>query len=124
MALFNKFMTRRSRLEPDRELRDIVDNLNSILNTRKGYGSILKDLGIRDLNEFCSRQHIAEAIMEEVRRNIATYEPRVQLTSIVQVEDENPLHLSFRIECTLRESSQALHMVFDSLINSVQLDEK
>jgi type VI secretion system protein len=124
MALFNKFMTRRSRLDPDRELRDIVDNLNSILNTRKGYGSILKDLGIRDLNEFCSRQHIAEAIMEEVRRNIATYEPRVQLTSIVQVEDENPLHLSFRIECTLRESSQALHMVFDSLINSVQLDEK
>lgn len=124
MALFDKFVTRRAQPGADGELKDIVDNLNSILNTRKGYGSMIQDLGIRDLNEFCSRQHIAEAIMGEVRRNIELYEPRVQLSSIVQVEDDNPLHLSFRIDCTLRQGSKALHMVFDSLVNTLHLDEK
>ncbi len=123
MALFNKFVARQSQAGPSSELHDIVSNLNSILNIRKGYGSFLRDLGIRDMNEYCSRQHIADAIMEEVRRNIASYEPRVQLRSIVQVEDDNPLHISFRIECTLRESSRALHMVFDSLVNTLQLRE-
>lgn len=123
MALFNKFTARRSQPEPNSELQDIVNNLNSILNIRKGYGSFLRDLGIRDLNEYCSRQHIADAIMEEVRRNISSYEPRVRLKSIVQVEDDNPLHISFRIECSLRESSRALHMVFDSLVNTVRLQE-
>lgn len=124
MALFDKFMPRRRELEPSRELKDIIDNLSFVLNTRKGYGSFLKDLGIRDLNEYSSRQQIAKVIMEEVRVNIQQFEPRVRLKSIVQVEDSNPLQLSFRIECELRHNSQALHMVFDSMYSNVRLGEK
>jgi type VI secretion system protein len=99
-----------------------VQNLNNLLNTRKGFGSVLPDLGIRDMNEYCSRAHIAEAIVKEVKQNIECYEPRVLLNDIILMDDDNPLRLSFRIDCTLRHTSQSLRMVFDSMSSRFALD--
>lgn len=121
MALFGKFVRRSGLRNENEELNGIVSNLNNILNTRKGYGSILKDFGIRDMNEFISREHIALAVIEEVKANIEKYEPRVELVSITRVDDDNPLRLSFQIECRLRGTQQSLHMVFDTVYSSVDL---
>ncbi len=121
MALLRKFMNHSGSRNEDPELNSIISNLNNILNTRKGYGSILKDFGIRDMNEFLSREHIALAVIEEVKTNIAHYEPRVELVEITKVDDNNPLRLSFQIKCLLRETSQSLHMVFDTVYSSVDL---
>jgi len=121
MALLRKFMNHAGSRNEDPELNSIISNLNNILNTRKGYGSILKDFGIRDMNEFLSREHIALAVIEEVKTNIARYEPRVELVEITRVDDNNPLRLSFQIKCLLRETSQSLHMVFDTVYSSVDL---
>lgn len=121
MALLRKFMNHSGSRAGDPELNSIISNLNNILNTRKGYGSILRDFGIRDMNEFLSREHIALAVIEEVKTNIANYEPRVELVEITRADDNNPLRLSFHIKCMLRETSQSLHMVFDTLYSSVDL---
>ena len=122
MALLRKFMLGvEGRKAENQDLQDIVENLNNVLNTKKDYGSVLKDFGIRDMNEYSSREHIAIAVIREVKENIERYEPRVQLVRIIRMEDENPLRLSFRIECRLRETSQSLHMVFDSIYNSIHL---
>ncbi len=121
MAFFGKFVRRTGLRNENEELNGIVSNLNNILNTRKGYGSILRDFGIRDMNEFISREHIALAVIEEVKANIEKYEPRVELVSITRVDDDNPLRLSFQIECRLRETQQSLHMVFDTVYSSVDL---
>lgn len=124
MALFSKFTpTHRNAREPGADVQDIIDNLNNILNTRRGYGSILMDLGIRDLNEYCSRDHIANAIVEEVGQNIERFEPRVRLVGIFRIEDDNPFRLLFRIDCTLRETAQSLRMVFDSVNSQFALDQ-
>ena len=61
------------------------------------------------------------AVIQEVRENIERYEPRVRLVRIERMEDQNPLRLSFRIECRLRDTPQSLHMVFDSIYNSIHL---
>ncbi|MCE5335610.1 MAG: type VI secretion system baseplate subunit TssE [Desulfobacteraceae bacterium] len=121
MALMSKFMRQSGLRKEEQELNSVITNLNNILNTRKGYGSILKDFGIRDMNEFISREHIAIAVMEEVKANIDRYEPRVELVQIKRVDDQNPLRLSFQIECMLRETSQSLHMVFDTVYSSIDL---
>lgn len=122
MALLKKFTAHAEIKDESQDLQDIVDNLNNVLNTKKDYGSALKDFGIRDMNEYSSREHIAVAVIREVKENIEKYEPRVQLVRIIRMDDDNPLRLSFRIDCRLRETAQALHMVFDSIYNSIQLD--
>jgi len=121
MAFLRKFARRSDPTPEDLLLQGVIANLNNILNTRKGYGSFLHDFGIRDMNEFISRDHIALAVMKEVEENIRKYEPRVELVKITRVDDDNPLRLSFRIECRLRDTSQSIHMVFDSVRSSVSL---
>ena len=121
MALLRKFMRRPEQRTENVELSSIISNLNNILNTRQGYGSVLSDFGIRDMNEFLSREHISLAVMEEVKKNIEKYEPRVELIKITRIDDDNPLRLSFQIECRLRDTSRSLHMVFDTMYNSVSL---
>lgn len=123
MGLFDKFArVPQQAHETDADVRSIVENLNNILNTRRGYGSIVEDLGIRDFSEISSRDHIANAIIAEVEQNIERFEPRVRLVGITRVDDDNPLRLSFRIDCTLRETSRALSMVFDSVNSQFSLD--
>jgi type VI secretion system lysozyme-like protein len=124
MALFSKFTysSSGSRARPDHEdLLSIVENLNNILNTKKDYGSFLADFGIRDMNEYTSRDDIVHAVMDEVKHNIEQFESRVRVIDIQIVDDENPLMLSFKVECIVQDSSKSLNMVFDSVFNSFSI---
>jgi type VI secretion system lysozyme-like protein len=121
MAFMEKFGRRSGLQAENSELNSILSNLKNILNTRKGYGSILRDFGIRDMNEYISRDHIALVVIEEVKANIKKYEPRVELVSMTRVDDKNPLRLSFQIECRLQETRQSLRMVLDTVNSAVTL---
>ncbi len=122
MSLFDRFSDDRSRGTEERRILDIVDNLNNVLNTKKGFGSFLDEFGIADMNEHRSRERIAQAIMQEVKRNIELYEPRVKLMDITLVRDNNPMRLSFLIMCSIRKNARSLRMVFDSTFNSFHVD--
>jgi len=119
---FQKFNYRHKTRSLDPVLESIIDNLNNILNTRMGYGSPLADFGIRDMNEYTSKGHIASAVMDELRRNIELYEPGVELIDVAIEDDTNPFKLSFKIECRIKESARSMKMVFDTVMNSIHVD--
>jgi type VI secretion system lysozyme-like protein len=123
MAFFHKF-DRTPGVKPlDPYLASIVENLNNILNTKKDYGSFLTDLGIRDLNEYRSRDDISTILMEEVKKNIEDYEPRVELVDISPQKTEMSFVLSFKIECIVRNNAESLRMVFDTLFSKFHINE-
>ena len=109
-------------MSKDPVLNSIIANLNNILNTRMGYGSPIKDFGIRDMNEYTSRDHISSAVMEEVKRNIELYEPGVELIDITIDDDTSSFKLSFKIECRIKKNARSLRMVFDTVLNSVYVN--
>lgn len=122
MALFRKFLIRDDGVQDN--IRDIVENLNHILNTKRGYGSVLDDYGIRDLNEFNDKNGMAEIIVDEVIRCITKYEPRVE---VVQVEKEaggGLFQISFTIQCMIQETRQTMNMVFDTVGNQFMVENK
>ncbi len=122
MAFMNKFIpSEKRKLSPDK-YEDIIQNLNNILNTKNCYGSILEDYGIRDLNEFNSKEGIIKIVMEEVIRNIETYEPRLTVDDIESVDSKSLFQLSFKIKCTVKDEKKSLNMVFDSIMNSFLID--
>jgi type VI secretion system protein len=122
MAFMNKFIpSEKRKLSPDK-YEDIIQNLNNILNTKNCYGSILEDYGIRDLNEFNSKEGIIKIVMEEVIRNIETYEPRLTVDDIQSVDSKSLFQLSFEIKCTVKDEKKSLNMVFDSIMNSFLID--
>ncbi|MDY0186839.1 MAG: type VI secretion system baseplate subunit TssE [Syntrophus sp. (in: bacteria)] len=114
MALFNKFRDRSVTGRED-EIKDILDNLNHVLNTKKGYGSFLSDFGIRDMNQFSSRDQLATVIMEEVQHNIEQYEPRLQVVKISVEDHPDPFRISFKIECLVKNTQKELFMEFNSV---------
>ncbi|MCK5797003.1 MAG: type VI secretion system baseplate subunit TssE [Deltaproteobacteria bacterium] len=121
MALFSKF--ERTNIG-NSELTSILRNLNNILNTKRNFGSPLPDYGIRDLSEYKSRDEIALAVIHEVRGNIARYEHRVALDEIVFNDEGDTLRLSFTIRCHLLHSSRSLRMLFDTVFNTVSIDDR
>ena len=123
MAFFRKFDRTPGMKATDPYLASIVENLNNILNTKKDYGSFLTDLGIRDLNEYRSRDDISTILMEEVKKNIEQYEPRVEIVDITPQKTEMSFVLSFKIECIVRNNSESLRMVFDTLFSKFLINE-
>jgi type VI secretion system lysozyme-like protein len=123
MAFFRKFDRTPGMKAIDPYLASIVENLNNILNTKKDYGSFLTDLGIRDLNEYRSRDDISTILMEEVKKNIEDYEPRVEIVDITPQKTEMSFVLSFKIECIVRNNSESLRMVFDTLFSKFLINE-
>ena len=117
MTFFNKFVGSSAASREDQDIHSIIENLNNVLNTKKGYGSFLKGYGIRDMNEYSSRDHLATAIMDEVTYNIEQYEPRLQLISMSLEENDDPFRISFKIECKVRETAKSLFMELDSVYN-------
>ncbi|EFI34727.1 GPW/gp25 family protein [Desulfonatronospira thiodismutans ASO3-1] len=113
MGLFDKFAVG-SNEKKSEELQDILQNLNSILNTKKHYGAPLGDLGMDDMNYHSSRGLLASKMAEQIKENVERYEPRLRIVSVEPTESENPLHLSFVLVCELRDKSQKLKVVFDS----------
>ena len=123
MSFFEKF----ERGEPagdagSRRIASIIANLNNVLNTRQGFGSPLPEFGIRDLNEFTAREQIARTVMEEVERNIAAYEPGVTHIEIEMEESGSPFKISFRLRCRIDEHAHSLRMVFDTVVNTIRVD--
>lgn len=121
MALFSKFVESSTADRKSRDIRDIIENLNHVLNTKKGYGSFLADFGIRDLNEYSSRDQLAVAIMEEVKYNLEQYEPRLHLVKITTEKSDDPFRISFKIECRLKDTQKALLMEFNSVYNDFHI---
>ncbi|OPY12633.1 MAG: Gene 25-like lysozyme [Syntrophus sp. PtaB.Bin001] len=121
MALFRKFGDGGSAADKDKDIQDIIENLNYVLNTKKGYGSFLPDFGIRDMNEYSSRDQLAAVIMEEVKFNIERYEPRLQLLKISIEKNNDPFRISFKIECRVKETQKALFMEFNSVYNDFHI---
>lgn len=115
MTFFTKFEEKKDIDNKNLYLLSIVENLNHMLNTKKGYGSFLKGYGIRDMNQHSSYDQLSAAIMEEVKYNIEHYEPRLLLEEITLLDDSNPFRISFKIRCRIKETEKSLVMEFDSV---------
>lgn len=121
MTLFREGATTKPNNAKEIELQRIVANLNRVLNTKRGYGSFLSDFGVSDLNECTSRDVLVVRIMEEVKRNVELYEPRLLLVNIAVKDNNDAFRISFDINCILRDTKKALVMEFNSVYNNINI---
>jgi predicted component of type VI protein secretion system len=121
MPFFNKFISTEKRRISNENHEDIIQNLNNILNTKKNYGSVLDNFGIRDLNEFYDKEGIIKVVIEEVCENIEKFEPRIDIVNITNKDSKNIFQLAFTLECRIINTKKSLDMVFDTVFNSFSI---
>jgi len=117
MALFEKLSPKKPRNGRRGHLERILRNLENVLNSKRGFGSLLPDFGIRTLSEYSSREAIGVAVMQDVRECIERYEPRLRLDEIALDEERSPMRLSFTLKCTVVEDPHELQVSFDTVFN-------
>lgn len=119
MGLLDHFYTGK-RKRP--HIQSIVDNLNHMLNTRKGFGSWLTDYGIGDYNAFKARKKSMETLIEEIKESIRKYEPRVQVDDIKEVESSNAFRVRLEVHCTFLDYEKPVYILIDSVYNRVTVE--
>jgi type VI secretion system lysozyme-like protein len=120
MGLFRKIINNDS----DEDIyKDIIDNLNNILNSKRSFSCYLKDYGVNDFSHFSAREDIIEAVMKEVAESIDQYEPRVKVITMEEMNDTGPFRMSFKMNCVVHNSNKSLKMVFDSLWNNFSISD-
>lgn len=112
MGLLDRLAGRKGSAEGN-ENESIINNLNNVLGTTRDYGFFLHNFGISDYKYLCTRDDIAEAIINEVTENIELFEPRVVLEQIVSIKDDRLFRLSFRIDCVVRTTGHRLKLFLD-----------
>ena len=106
----------------DDEIRSIVDNLNRILNTKKGFGHWLESYGIGDYNVHRGRTAIVQTLVEEIKENIELFEPRVRLHEVTEVEASSPFRLKFEGSGVFVGHEHPFYIVVDSIRHEVTVE--
>lgn len=104
------------------EMQSIVDNINNMLSTTRGYGFFLQDFGLSDYRYLSTRDDISLAIIREIGEIIERYEPRVVLRQVTDVKDGKLSRLSFRIDFDLRDQPHSLKLFLDPVDQRYRID--
>lgn len=121
MSFLDRFRRHHSGGQCDHSIPGIVNNLNHILNTRMGFGSFLEGYGIRDMNEYSSKDLLSLAIMEEIQVNIESFEPRVTLVNIAVTDVSDPFRIAFKLALRVTDTQESLVMEFNSVNKNLQI---
>jgi predicted component of type VI protein secretion system len=98
MSFLNRFLEGRPQ---DDTLSSVVRNLTHLLNSKSGYGSPLLSFGLGDYYKMPDVHATAESVMNEVLRDIGSYEPRLRAIEFKVLNDQQ-LPLAFELRGELR----------------------
>ncbi|MBS9783269.1 MAG: type VI secretion system baseplate subunit TssE [Pasteurella sp.] len=113
---------RKSSEEKSYELfHSIKQNLDIILNSKRGCSGCSPYFGLRDFNDAtASTQSLCVEITSDIKRNIEMFEPRVRVNKIDYIQDDSsPEALIFRLSCAVLLKSGKELSEFDLILNSV-----
>lgn len=117
--IMDRFRRRSGRVE---DVQDIVENLNRVLNTKKGFGYWLPDFGIGDYNVYRGREHIVRTLVAEIRTNVERYEPRVRIDVVEEVESTSPFRIKFQVSGVFVGRDRPFFIVVDSIRHDVRVE--
>lgn len=96
MSFLNRFLDGQPQ---DDTLSSVVRNLRYLLNSRRNYGSYLRDFGLGEYLARTGTQFATAAIMFEVLQNTRDYEPRLLPIEMVCIGDgQLPMAFELRAE--------------------------
>jgi type VI secretion system protein len=103
-------LSRLSSTDPSRpadEIRSILGNLHTLLNTREGDSLTAPDFGILDLSDLIHNfPDATQYVQRSIRDTITKYEPRLKNVRVRAIDSDDPLKLAFEISARLAGETQ------------------
>lgn len=109
MSLLNKF---RKNLPIKSFEEEIIDHICDLLNTKRTFGSYLKDYGLDSYIYLSSYNGIKKQIMLDIKNCLEKFETRIKILEIQPVPCKDLFLLSFIIKCRIQEKTHSLQLSF------------
>lgn len=121
MSLLDKFRKHKGVVNYKRE---ILENLCDLLNTKRGYGSYPKDLGLDSYIYLGTDKKIILQMTADIKTCFKKYENRIQEIEVVPIPNESPFFISFDIKCHINDSPYSLRLSFNHKQNLYSLEDQ
>lgn len=121
LSILNKFR------EEKKSIKDsIFEHLCDLLNTKKGFGSYPKELGLDSYIYLGSDQKINLQIIADVKKCFENYEKRISHLAIIPITSDSRFLLSFIIKFRIENQACSFHLCFhqQNKFYSVEVDNE
>lgn len=117
MSILSKF-----RQNKDNFKESIIEHLCDLLNTKKGFGSYPKDLGLDSYIYLGSDRKIILQIIHDVKICFEKYEKRISHVNVIPVISKSRFFLSFVIKCQMQNKACSFQLCFHQQNKSYSLE--
>lgn len=105
-------------------LGPVLRNLESVLNTREGYGFFQQGFGLGDYTGDRGGKELVPFLTEELQRQVVQYEPRLRDVEVTMLGQDGALCLHFDVTGLLAGEALQLRLIFDTVSSRVRLERK
>ncbi|HEY2027913.1 MAG TPA: GPW/gp25 family protein [Myxococcales bacterium] len=120
----DKFRTDRSARPGEDELDHVLRNLESVLNTKEGYGSFLRGFGLGEYTEKAGTRDLVAALLAEMKGEIRKHEPRLDAAELRPLGRDAGLAMHFELTGTVAGNPVRLRLRFDTTTGRVQVHKE
>ena len=117
------FLYRKFLQQPETPLEDILRNVGYLLRAKRGAGSFLIRFGLTETG-FRTAEEMLNTLSEEIRENLAHYEPRVEVTDIDEEYVDDDPRPRLVVHCRVKETQAKLSLLLDPKTREVTLAKK
>ncbi|MFL5349771.1 MAG: GPW/gp25 family protein [Hyalangium sp.] len=122
-AFMDKFTSSWQRQSGDGELERVRLNLESVLNTKEGYGYFVEGFGLGRYTEKFGTQDLMKTLTGEMLSSVERHEPRLKDAELELRGRDSGLWLHFVLTGTLSGEPCTLRILFHTVSGQVRVEE-
>lgn len=122
-SFLDKFTSSWSHPGPQGELEHVRQNLESVLNTKEGYGYFVEGYGLGRYTEKFGTSGLLKVLTGEMESAVQRYEPRLQDVEVELRGRDSGLWLHFFLTGSLNGAPCKLRILFHTVSGQVRVEE-
>jgi type VI secretion system protein len=100
------------------ELEHVISNISAVLNTKQGFGSLVRSLGIGDYLERPGSRDAVATLKREIETEIGKFEPRILDTELELLGRTHDLHMAFDLTGRVADKRVKLRILFNAMFGN------
>jgi type VI secretion system protein len=122
-SFLDKFTPAWQRADTQGELAQVRQNLESVLNTKEGYGYFVQGFGLGRYTERFGTRELMKTLSAELLHAVQQQEPRLQEVELELRGRDSGLWLHFMLTGTLNGAPCKLRLLFHTVSGQVRVEE-
>lgn len=120
MAFLDRFHPERKKID---ELEHVIANIMAVLNTKQGFGSVVRDLGIGEYHGRPGSRDATSTLRGEVESEIAKFEPRLTELEVKLLGKTQDLQMAFEVTGKVAGKRCKLRIFFSTVFGNFVVEQ-